>query len=108
MSEPSLFELLGGKDSIKAMVDVLQKKVLADPNLAPFFKNTDEEYLNKRLRKFFIFATNGTQEYHGKSIADAHMGRGIGDAHFDLFCGHIIESMKQLGVNDEAMLEQAS
>lgn len=37
----SLFERLGGKGAVEAAVDVFYKKVLADPQLSPFFAGLD-------------------------------------------------------------------
>jgi hemoglobin len=45
-------------------------------------------------------ATGGPNNYHGKDMKDAHKGRGIGSKEFDLVCGHVIASMKELGVNE--------
>ena len=58
-------------------------------------------------KHFLTYATGGSGEYHGKSMADAHRGRGIQDKEFDLVCTHVVNTMKELGVSDELISETA-
>ena len=41
-------------------------------------------------------------------MKDAHKGRGIGNKEFDLVCGHVVSTMKELGVSDALINETAS
>ena len=59
----SLFERLGGVPAIKAAVDAFYIRVLADPVLKPFFKDTNMRWLKGRQNAFFIQATGGPQVY---------------------------------------------
>ena len=52
-------------------------------------------------------ATGGPNNYHGKDMKGAHHGRGIGNKEFDLVAGHVVSTMKELGVSDELISEVA-
>lgn len=39
----TLYEKLGGKDAIAAVVDGMYVKIFSDPDLVDFFKKTDKE-----------------------------------------------------------------
>lgn len=73
----SLYQRLGGASAINALVDGMYKKIFADPDLVDFFRKTDKEHQMEMQRQFLTYATGGAQEYHGKSMLDAHKGRGI-------------------------------
>ena len=50
-------------------------------------------------------AFGGPNEYHGKSMKDAHKGRGINSGDFDRVVGHVVSTMKELGVSDDLIAE---
>lgn len=56
-------------------------------------------------RQFLTYATGGSTEYHGKNMKDAHKGRGIESKEFDLVVGHVISTMKELGVAEDLINE---
>ena len=56
-------------------------------------------------RQFLTFVTGGSSEYTGKSMKDAHKGRGITDKEFDLVFGHVVSTMKELKVPEELIKE---
>ncbi len=57
--------------------------------------------------KFLTYATGGPADYHGKSMKDAHKGRGIHNKEFDLVCTHVVSTMKELGVT-EALIDETA
>ena len=103
-----LYERLGGASAIAAVVDGMYVKIFNDPELSDFFKKTDKERQKSMQRKFLTLATGGPSEYDGKSMADAHKGRGIKDKEFDIVCGHVVSTMKELGVTQELINETAA
>ena len=52
-------------------------------------------------------ATGGPNDYNGKDMKVAHQGRGIGNREFDLVCGHVVSTMKELGVS-EALIDEVA
>ena len=98
---PSLYERLGGEELISALIPAFYTRVLADPELAPFFKHTELEKLHAMQREFFVMATGGPIEYNGRPLAHAHHGRGITRQHFASFTGHLVETLFDLNVTQE-------
>lgn len=99
--EPTLYERVGGAAGIEQLVLAVYVKVLADPELGHFFRGTSMEKLHSMQREFFAMALGGPVEYSGRSISHAHHGRGITMGHFARFTGHLIETLKDIGICQE-------
>lgn len=97
-NDSSLYERLGGEETIRALIPAFYVRVLADPELGPFFKHTALEKLHAMQREFFVMATGGPVEYTGRPLAHAHHGRGITRQHFARFTGHLVETLRDMGV----------
>ena len=80
-------------------------KIFVDPELSPFFKTTDKERQKAMQVQFLTMATGGPSQYTGKSMAEAHKGRGIQSKDFDLVCGHVLSTMRELGVSEPLINE---
>ena len=96
----SLYERIGGESMITQLVDKLYDSILADPELAPFFKHSSMERMRCMQKEFFITALGGTPNYVGLSVVKAHQGRGIKLRHFNLFAQHLLAALKELNVSE--------
>lgn len=97
----SLYERLGGENMIAALIPAFYARVLADPELGPFFKDTGLEKLHEMQHEFFVMATGGPIHYSGRPLAHAHHGRGITKHHFALFTSHLVETLLDMGVTQQ-------
>ncbi|MGE3704427.1 MAG: methyl-accepting chemotaxis protein [Vicinamibacterales bacterium] len=97
-SQATLFERIGGVPAIKAAVDLFYQKVLADPELKPYFAKTNLAHLKARQNAFFITALGGPGVYKGKDMKAAHAGMGITRAHFDRAAGLLSATLTELRV----------
>lgn len=95
---PSLYERLGGLVSIDVAVDEFYRRVLDDPQLAPFFEGVDLRRLRAHQKSFLSMALGGPRAYRGRSMADAHRHLDITDHHVDLVAGHLADVLTGLGV----------
>ncbi len=86
-------------------MDEFYVRVLADPSLAPYFAQTDLPRLKAHQRSFFAMALRGPNEYSGRSMREAHAGRGITDAAFDRVAQHLMDTLAHLGVS-ERLIQQ--
>ncbi|MFZ2277391.1 MAG: group 1 truncated hemoglobin [Prosthecobacter sp.] len=100
-NKPSLYERLGGEEMISALIPAFYVRVLADPELGPFFIHTELEKLHAMQREFFAMATGGPIHYSGRPLAHTHHGRGITRQHFARFTGHLVETLLDMGVTQE-------
>lgn len=92
-----LYEKVGGAPGVEALVEAFYVRVLADPELAPFFHDVSLERLHRMQADFFSRALGGPVVYSGRPLAHVHHGRGITRHHFALFVGHLLETLKDCG-----------
>lgn len=98
-----LYELIGGRDTIKAATELFYNKVLEDDDLRHFFEQADMEHLRSR-QVMFVSMLLGGRVYTGKDIHAAHApfrDSGLNHAHFDLFLKHFRAALEQAGVKPE-------
>ena len=101
----TLYERLGGADAINAVVDGMYLKIFPDEDLKDFFRKTDKQKQMDAMRHFLTYATGGCAEYTGKSMKDAHKGRGIQEKEFNIVVGHVVSTMQELGVPEDLIGE---
>jgi hemoglobin len=99
--DTSLFDTIGGEPALVAVVDDFYVRVLDDPELAGFFAGTSMTKLKGKQVEFFTEALGGPAIYGGASMRQAHLGRGIGQEHFNLVAGHLVASLNAAGVPEE-------
>jgi hemoglobin len=73
----SIYEAIGGREALVTVVDDFYERVLADADLAVFFRGTSLPRLKGMQVEFFTAALGGPDEYRGRSMKDVHRGRGI-------------------------------
>jgi hemoglobin len=93
------FEELGGDAGVKTAVAIFYNRVLADPELAPFFDGVDVGRLRMHQRAFLTAALGGPELFTGRGLEQAHAGRGIDDAAFDRLLDHLAETLGDLGLS---------
>lgn len=101
----SLYERIGGESGIESLVIDFYVRVMADPELAPFFRETPLPKLHVMQREFFAMALGGPIVYTGRSMAHAHHGRGISTRHLKLFVGHLVATLEDLGISESESTE---
>ncbi len=98
-NEQELLERLGGPTAVAGFVQELYDRVLADPELAPFFEKTSMGRLRKMQHEFLVAALDGPVSYSGAELTAVHRGRGITDRHFAKFCGHFADVLEAKDVS---------
>ena len=78
-----LYDRLGGKGAIQAVVDDFIGNVAADARINKRFANADIPRLKTKLVEQICEASGGPCKYKGKNMQAAHMGMGVGGADFD-------------------------
>jgi len=100
LENKSLYELLGGEAAIEIAVDKFYDKVLSDPIVKDFFKNTNMKFQKKHQKNFLSFATGGPNNYDGKNMKDAHKHLNLTDTHFNQIKIHLANTLFELGVKE--------
>ena len=104
----TLYERVGGEAAVAALIEAFYERVLADPELAPFFAATPMETQHRMQTLFFCAALDGPFEYTGRPLATVHYGRGIRPPHLARFVGHLLDTLRGRGLDEDDVLEIVS
>lgn len=98
----SLYERIGGEEAISGMVDSFYEKVIADPILAPYFKDVPMDRLRTMQRELFGAATGGPVVYSGRPLREVHQHMGISRGDLQRFTDILISTLESHGIaNDD-------
>lgn len=100
-TEPSLYEQIGGDAAIADVIEDFYARVLTDPELAPFFHETEMSKLAHMQHEFFAAALGGPVEYSGMALGDVHAGRGISPQHVSRFLEHLVDVLADCGLDED-------
>jgi hemoglobin len=100
-AEKSLYDRLGGKDAIKAVVHEFVGNVAADTVINKRFAKTDTKKLENNLVDQICQATGGPCKYKGKSMADAHKGMKIKEEEFNALVGDLVKALDKFKVGKQ-------
>ena len=103
MTEKSLYERLGGKKAITAVVDEFVARVAADKRINGFFKAAAKDparlaRLKGNLVDQICQASGGPCKYKGKSMKAAHKGMGITEADFNSLVEDLVGALDKFKV----------
>src|SRR6185503_16064985 len=93
-----LYDRLGGKPAITAVVDDFIGNVAADARINRRFGGTDIPKLKSRLVDQICEASGGPCKYTGQSMKDAHFGMKITDAEFGALVEDLVKSLDKFKV----------
>lgn len=99
--QPTLWDRLGGAEGADALIEAFYDRVLADPELAPFFEDASMDRLRAMQRESFSAALGGPLEYSGVPLAHAHHGRGIKAVHLRRFVGHLLATLEGMDLSED-------
>lgn len=94
----ALFERLGGKGAIEAVIDDFLGRVAKDERINAGFATGDVPRLRQRLVELVCYATGGPCVYSGRDMKSAHAGMKITHAQFDALVGHLVGTLDKFKV----------
>ena len=97
-ADKSLYERLGGKPAITAVVDDFVGRVAADPRINGRFATTDIPRLKMLLVEQICQASGGPCTYTGRSMKATHAGMGVSSADFDALVGDLVATLNKFKV----------
>jgi hemoglobin len=101
MQQKSLYERLGGKDAIVAVVDDFVANVAADNRINHYFAKTDIARLKTNLADQICAGTGGPCTYKGRDMKTAHAGMGVTNADFDALVGDLVKTLDKFKVPEK-------
>ena len=106
--EKSLYERLGGKEAITAVVDDFVGRVAADNRINSFFATTDIPRLTMNLVNQICEVSGGPCKYTGRDMKTTHHGMGITNAQFDALVGDLVATLDKFKVPEKEKNELLS
>jgi len=106
--EKSLYDRLGGKPAITAVVDDFTARVAADRRINSFFTTTDIPSFKAKLIDQICEASGGPCKYTGKDMKTTHAGMGITNADFDALVADLVATLNKFKVPEKEQGELLS
>lgn len=100
----SIYEQIGGRESVAAAVDIFYARVMDDPQLAAYFAGTDMRRQKAHMRAFLASAVGGAEIYAGRDMQAAHAGLGVTNEAFNRVIGHLVATLVELDVPSEIIV----
>lgn len=101
MTEDTLYQRLGERDGIRAVVDDFYDRLLEDEDLGPFFADADMEKLRRTQTDFLCEAAGGPETYDAEPVREAHLHVPFTSAHIERAIALLEESLAEFDVPDE-------
>jgi hemoglobin len=97
-AEATLYQRLGGRPAINAVVEDTIANVAADSRINQRFASTDLARLKSGLVEFLCDRSGGPCRYRGRNMADAHEGMKIRAEEFDALVEDLVKSLDKYKV----------
>lgn len=97
-TKKSLYERLGGKKAITAVVDDFTGRVMKDDRINGKFDKSDDARLRAMLVDQICEATGGPCKYKGRNMNDAHAGMGVTAGEFDALVEDLVAALNEFKV----------
>lgn len=105
MTKTSIYEQVGGAETLRRLVDYFYQQVEQDPLLRPMFPN-DLEPGKHRQYLFLVQYFGGPDEYNRERghprLRMRHMPFPIGQAERDAWLGHMLAAIDAVGISEPA------
>jgi hemoglobin len=98
MERKSLYDRLGGKDAIVAVIDAFVARAAADRRINAKFARTDVPRLKAMLVAQVCAATGGPETYTGRGMRETHDGMGVTAGEFDALVADLVATLGEFKV----------
>ena len=101
MQSQTLYQRLGGKDAIVAVVDDFVGNVAGDARINRRFASTNIPRLKQLLSEQICAGTGGPCNYSGRDMKTTHAGMNISDAEFGALVEDLVKSLDKFKVPEK-------
>ncbi len=96
--DDTLYRQLGGQPGLTRLTDDFMQRLLADPRMNPFFKDTDQKEFKAQLADQFCEVSGGPCKFKGKDMKTVHDGQDITKSNFNALVEVLQQSMDAQGI----------
>ena len=102
----ALFDKYGGVETLTPLVREFYKRIMATPNLARYFINTDMEVLIRHQVQFIaVVMGKPAAFYEGMDMEEAHKNSNISDRSFEDVIDVLEETLRDFQVERDDIIE---
>jgi len=101
MSEDTLYDRLGGREGIRAVVDDFYDRLVADDDLGHFFADADVDSLRRTQTDFLCEAAGGPETYDAAPVREAHLDVPFEPEDIQRAVEHLYESLDAFDVPED-------
>jgi hemoglobin len=98
MEQRSLYDRLGGKQAVVAVIDDFVGRVAGDSRINGKFARTDVPRLKTMLVEQVSAASGGPVQYTGRGMRETHDGMGVTAGEFDALVADLVATLDQFNV----------
>jgi hemoglobin len=96
--DDTLYQAFGGQPGLVELMDDFMTRLLADPRLRPFFKDTDQKHIKEQLVVQFCQVSGGPCRLAKPDMKKLHSGVDIAAADFNALVEVLQQSMDAQGI----------
>ncbi|HET9991794.1 MAG TPA: group 1 truncated hemoglobin [Kofleriaceae bacterium] len=100
-----LYERLGGRDAIRAVVTDIVELHFTEPLTAPLCVGVDKQKFVDHVVNWLCQAAGGAEKYTGRDMVDAHAHLHMTDVHFMAAGEQIVRCLKKYNVPEPEIQE---
>jgi hemoglobin len=97
-ADDALYQALGGQPGLVKLMDDFMPRLLADPRLQPFFKDTHQAHLKAQLVDQLCEVSGGPCKLRGPSMRQVHEGFEIDRKAFNALVEVLQQAMDAQGI----------
>ncbi len=105
MSESTLYERLGGEESIHALATTIFDKHTGNAAVSNRYVNSDRAQVIRLVTEFICAGTGGPQAYTGRDMLETHRGMNVNEQEFVAVLDDIVEALNEHGVGQHEQEE---
>lgn len=94
----SLYEKLGGQDSLVKLADQFILEIADDERVLPRFADSNVERFREKIIEHFCVISDGPCAYTGDSMIHVHAGMAINSAEFNAVVEDLMTAMDKSGI----------
>jgi hemoglobin len=101
MATRSLYDRLGGRTAITAVVDSFVARVAGDARINQKFARSDVARVKAMLVEQICAQTGGPCTYTGRSMKEAHLNMGVTEGEFNALVEDLVTTLKSFNVGQK-------
>jgi hemoglobin len=107
VNEAPLFERLGGREGVTAVVEKAVANHFANPVVSTRFAHASQsvDTLVSHAVEFFCTGLSGVETYSGRPLATAHAGMNVTEQEFMAVLDDILDAMNAVGIGQQEQAE---